>query len=121
MENASKPGVVTTESGLQYIVVSKSNDRGKRPNMADVVEVHYKGSFDDGSEFDSTYRRGETADLALEEVIPGWKEALQLMREGDSFRIFLHPSLGYGEEGSPYGQVGSNQLLIFDIELITIR
>jgi FKBP-type peptidyl-prolyl cis-trans isomerase len=117
-ENAKKPGVQVTASGLQYKVISAGS--GPKPKASDTVKVHYRGTLIDGSEFDSSYKRNQPAVFPLNGVIKGWTEALQLMNVGAKYQIFLPASLGYGEQGA--GQViGPNATLIFDVELLGIE
>ena len=120
-DNAKKEGVLTTDSGLQYQVLSNGPDDGKSPEAQDTVEVHYQGTLINGTEFDSSYARGETIEFPLDGVIPGWTEGVQLMSEGDKFRFFIPPALGYGEGGTPGGPIGPNEALIFEVELIAVK
>lgn len=121
-ENEAKEGVVTLESGLQYKVL-KTGD-GKKPAADDTVVCHYRGTFVDGTEFDSSLARNKPATFALKQVIPGWVEALQLMPVGAKWQLFIPPGLGYGEKG-PRGarapKIGPNATLIFEVELISIQ
>jgi FKBP-type peptidyl-prolyl cis-trans isomerase FklB len=110
-ENAKKPGVVTTPSGLQYRVVTPGT--GKTPTAADSVTVHYRGTLIDGTEFDSSYKRGEPATFPVAGVIAGWTEALQLMKVGAKYQLTIPPELAYGDRGQLAGQV-----LLFDVELL---
>lgn len=119
--NAKKPGVKTTASGLQYEVISEGPAGGKKPTDADVVKVDYKGTLIDGTEFDSSYARGEPAEFPLGQVIPGWTEGVQLMKVGDKFRFFVPPALGYGASGTPGGPIGPNEALIFEVELHEVK
>ena len=115
--NAEKEGVVVTESGLQYEVIEAGD--GPIPGPDDTVEVHYRGTLADGTEFDSSYTRGETVTFGVGQVIPGWTEALQLMPVGSKYKLVIPPELGYGPGGA--GQViGPNAALVFDVELISI-
>jgi FKBP-type peptidyl-prolyl cis-trans isomerase FklB len=117
-ENAQKPGIKVTASGLQYKVISKG--AGPQPKITDTVKVHYRGTLLDGTEFDSSYKRNEPAVFPLAGVIKGWTEALQLMTVGSKWQIFLPSSLAYGEQGA--GQViGPNATLIFEVELLGIE
>jgi FKBP-type peptidyl-prolyl cis-trans isomerase len=117
-ENAQKPGVKVTASGLQYMVISEGT--GPLPKESDTVKVHYRGTLLDGTEFDSSYKRNQPAVFPLKGVIKGWTEALQLMKVGSKYRIFLPSSLAYGENGA--GQViGPNATLIFEVELLSIE
>jgi FKBP-type peptidyl-prolyl cis-trans isomerase FklB len=117
-ENAKKPGIKVTASGLQYKVISTGT--GPMPKVTDTVKVHYRGTLLDGSEFDSSYKRNQPAVFPLNGVIKGWTEALQLMKVGSKWQIFLPSALAYGEQGA--GQViGPNATLIFDVELLSIE
>ena len=116
--NKSKPGVKTTASGLQYQVIKEGT--GKKPGPNDQVKVHYLGTLIDGTKFDSSYDRGQPAQFALNGVIPGWTEALQLMPVGSKYKLFIPSNLAYGEKGSP-GPIGPNSTLIFEVELLEIR
>lgn len=117
-ENAQKPGIKTTASGLQYKVISEGS--GPRPKESDVVKVHYRGTLLDGTEFDSSYKRNQPAVFQLKGVIKGWTEALQLMKVGSKYQLFLPSNLAYGENGA--GQViGPNATLIFEVELLSIE
>ena len=117
-ENKQKEGVVTTLSGLQYIVLREGD--GQRPKVTDTVKVHYRGTFIDGTEFDSSYSRGEPAVFPVNGVIAGWTEALQRMRVGSKYRVFVPPKLAYGERGAG-DVIGPNETLIFDVELLGIE
>jgi FKBP-type peptidyl-prolyl cis-trans isomerase FklB len=112
-ENAKKPGVKTTASGLQYKVITAGT--GKKPTAADTVTVNYRGTLIDGAEFDSSYARGRPATFPLNGVIAGWTEGVQLMQEGGKTQFVIPPGLAYGDKGELAGQV-----LIFDVELITV-
>lgn len=117
-ENAKKEGIVTLPSGLQYRVVKKGN--GKSPKPTDSVECHYEGRLINGTKFDSSYDRKETATFGVTQVIPGWVEALQLMKEGDKWELFIPYNLAYGERGA--GQhIPPFSALIFDVELIKVK
>jgi FKBP-type peptidyl-prolyl cis-trans isomerase FklB len=117
-ENAKKEGVVTLPSGLQYEIIEKGT--GKSPGPEDQVTVHYRGTLLDGTVFDSSYDRGEPVTFPVGGVIPGWTEALQLMKEGAKWKLFIPPSLAYGEKGA--GQViGPNATLSFEVELISVQ
>jgi len=116
--NAKKDGVEVTESGLQYKEVVSGE--GEMPTSENTVVVHYKGTLIDGTEFDSSYTRGEPAEFPVTGVIPGWVEALQLMNVGDKFELAIPSDLAYGSKGS--GQViGPDATLLFDVELIEIK
>lgn len=117
-ENAKKPGVVTRESGLQYKVLTKG--KGKQAKAGDSVTANYEGKLIDGTVFDSTYKRGQTATFNLKQVIKGWQEVVPLMHEGDKWRVFIPPELGYGDRGQG-GVIGPNEALIFDIELLKVN
>lgn len=117
-ENAKKEGVKTTASGLQYKVIKEG--KGASPKPTDVVSVHYKGTLPDGTEFDSSYKRGEPAQFPVNGVIPGWTEALQLMKPGAKYELYIPPQLAYGPNGA--GQaIGPNQALVFEVELLEVK
>lgn len=120
-DNAKKPSVKTTASGLQYEILAEGPADGKSPSDANVVRVHYKGTLIDGTEFDSSYARGEPVEFPLAQVIPGWTEGVQLMSVGDKFKFFLPPDLAYGEMGTPNGPIGPNEALIFEVELLDVK
>ena len=117
-ENAKKPGVQTTASGLQYQVVTEG--KGAKPKAGDVVRVHYKGSLLDGKVFDSSYDRGQPVVFPLDQVVPGWQEGLQLMPVGSKYKLWIPANLGYGEKGTPGGPIGPNSTLVFEVELLDI-
>ena len=117
-ENKKKEGVKTLQSGLQYKVIKMGV--GKKPKLNDYVTTHYRGTLIDGTEFDSSYKRGQPATFQVSGVIPGWTEALQLMETGAKWELFIPPNLAYGERGSG-GVIGPNATLIFEIELISIQ
>ena len=117
-ENAGKEGVKTTDSGLQYKVITAGE--GKTPQKSDKVTVHYRGTLIDGSEFDSSYSRNKPASFGVGQVIPGWTEALQLMKEGDKWEIYLPSKLGYGERGAG-ARIPPNSTLVFEVELISVN
>lgn len=117
-ENAKKPGVVTTASGLQYQIIKQGT--GKRPTATAKVTVHYEGKLIDGTVFDSSIDRGEPITFPLNQVIAGWTEGLQLMQEGAKYRLFIPAKLGYGETGAG-NTIGPNSTLIFDVELIKVE
>lgn len=116
-DNGARDGVVTTESGLQYEVLVVGP--GPRPTASDRVTVHYTGTLIDGTEFDSSRKRGEPVTFPVGGVIPGWIEGLQLMPVGSTYRFVISPELGYGERGSP-PRIGPNATLVFEVELIEI-
>lgn len=116
--NGKKEGVTTTKSGLQYKVIKSGN--GKSPKATDTVKVHYHGTLIDGTVFDSSVERKEPAEFPVNRVIPGWTEALQLMKEGDKWQIVLPPEIAYGENGAG-GKIGPNSVLVFDVELLSIE
>ncbi len=118
--NAAKEGVTTTASGLQYLVLESGPADGSSPTANDAVLAHYHGTLIDGTVFDSSVDRGEPAEFGLSQVISGWTEALQLMKVGDKWRLFLPPNLAYGEQ-SPTPAIPPNSALIFDVELLEIR
>ncbi len=118
--NSAKPGVKKTASGLQYQVLAEGKAGGKQPTDASKVSVHYEGRLVNGTVFDSSYQRGESIEFPLNAVIPGWTEGVQLMSEGDKFRLFVPPQLGYGESGTPGGPIGPNEALVFDVELLKV-
>jgi FKBP-type peptidyl-prolyl cis-trans isomerase len=115
-ENAKKEGVVVLPSGLQYQVLAEGD--GPSPKPQDRVRVHYRGTFVNGTEFDSSYSRGETAAFGVTQVIPGWTEALQLMKKGAKWRIAVPSELGYGKNAPP--RIGPDRTLVFEVELIDI-
>ena len=117
-ENRQKKGVFTTGSGLQYMVLRQG--AGQRPRASDRVRVNYEGSLLDGTVFDSSYERGQPAEFALQQVVPGWTEGLQLMPVGAKYRFWIPGELGYGRNGTPGGPIGPNATLVFDVELQAI-
>ncbi|MBQ0019273.1 MAG: FKBP-type peptidyl-prolyl cis-trans isomerase [Bacteroidales bacterium] len=116
-ENGEREGVTTTKSGLQYEVLTEGT--GKSPKASDKVRCHYEGKLLDGSVFDSSYQRGEPADFGLNQVIAGWTEGVQLMKEGAKFRFFIPYLLAYGERGAG-SSIPPYSTLIFDVELIKV-
>lgn len=112
--NAEKEGVISTESGLQYKIITAGE--GPKPTIDSVVEVHYVGRLVDGTEFDSSLKRGDPVQFGVTQVIPGWTEALQLMPEGSKWELYIPANLGYGAGGQ--GQIGPNATLIFEVELL---
>lgn len=117
-ENGSKDGVTTTDSGLQYKVIT-SGEGGAKPKTSDTVTVHYKGTLLDGTVFDSSYDRGEPASFPLNGVIPGWTEVVQLMSVGDKWAVTIPSDLAYGLQGAGR-EIGPNATLNFEIELLKI-
>ena len=117
-ENAQRDGVTTTESGLQYEVIKEGT--GNLPKETDKVTVHYHGTLIDGTVFDSSVDRGEPATFPVNGVIPGWVEALQLMKVGAKYKLFIPSDLAYGERGAG-GAIGPNATLVFEVELISIN
>lgn len=116
-ENAKREGIKVTESGLQYEVLESG--KGDSPKASDNVEVHYTGKLIDGTVFDSSVERGVPASFGVTQVIPGWVEALQLMHEGDKWRLYIPSDLAYGPNGAG-GVIGPNMTLIFDVELLCV-
>ena len=116
-ENRSKEGVMTTESGLQYEVLSQGD--GPMPGSEDQVQLHYRGTLIDGKQFDSSYDRGEPTEFPVGGVIPGWTEALKNMKVGSKWKLYIPYQLAYGERGAG-GDIGPYQALVFDIELLEI-
>ena len=115
--NADKDGVVTLESGLQYKVLT--DGQGATPALDSKVEVHYRGTLIDGTEFDSSYSRGTPASFPVNGVIPGWTEALQLMKEGDKWQLVIPSQLAYAERGAP-PVIPPNAALVFEVELLKV-
>jgi FKBP-type peptidyl-prolyl cis-trans isomerase FklB len=116
-ENAKKEGVKTLPSGLQYREITPG--KGKSPKDTDTVSTHYKGTLIDGTEFDSSYKRGEPVTFPVSGVIAGWTEALQLMKEGAKWQLFIPSNLAYGDRGAGR-EIGPNATLIFEVELISV-
>jgi FKBP-type peptidyl-prolyl cis-trans isomerase FklB len=117
-ENKKKPGIVTLPSGLQYKVEKEGS--GALPKSTDTVKVHYRGTLLDGTEFDSSYARNEPAEFGVTQVIKGWTEALQLMKPGAKWKLYIPSELAYGANGAG-GDIGPNSTLQFDVELIEIK
>jgi len=116
-KNKGAKGVKTTASGLQYKILNAG--KGDKPKAEDTVTVHYRGTLIDGTEFDSSYKRGQPATFPVKGVIPGWTEALQLMPTGSKWMLYLPSKLAYGERGAGQ-QIGPNSVLIFEVELISV-
>ena len=117
--NAEKDGVTTTASGLQYEVLREGEAGGAQPTAADEVSINYRGTLIDGTEFDSSYTRGQPAQFGVMGVIPGFSEGLQLMTVGSQFRFVIPSDIAYGAQGAG-GDIGPNSTLIFEIELLDI-
>lgn len=117
-ENATKPGVQQTESGLQYLI--ETPGAGAEPKATDTVKVNYRGTLLDGTEFDSSYKRNEPIEFPLNGVIPGWTEGLQLIKPGGKIRLFIPSTLAYGPRGAG-GMIGPDETLIFDVELLEVK
>ena len=117
-DNAKKPGVKTTASGLQYKELRPG--AGAKPSATDTVRVHYKGMLIDGKPFDSSYDRNEPVVFPLNQVVPGWQEGLQLMSVGSKYQLWIPAALGYGDRGTPGGPIGPNSALVFEVELLDI-
>ena len=117
-QNKKKKGIKETASGLQYEVIEKGS--GESPKAENEVVVHYRGTLIDGTEFDSSYKRGEPITFGVGNVIPGWQEALKLMSEGAKWKVYIPSDLAYGPRGSG-GAIGPNETLVFDIELLDVK
>ena len=117
--NKAKEGVVTLPSGLQYKILTAGT--GPKPTASDSVVCNYRGTLIDGTEFDSSYKRGKPVTFGVGQVIKGWTEALQLMPVGSKWQLFIPSSLAYGEGGEPRGGIGPNATLIFEVELLSIQ
>jgi len=117
-ENGQKPGVTTTDTGLQYEVLTEGT--GPKPGPLDTVRVHYEGRLLNGEVFDSSYERGEPVQFSLDGVIPGWREGVLLMPVGSKYRLWVPGVLAYGQAGTPGGPIGPNATLTFEVELIEI-
>lgn len=116
--NKSKEGIVTLPSGLQYKILTAGS--GPKPVATDSVVCNYRGTLINGTEFDSSYKRGQPATFGVGQVIKGWTEALQLMPVGSKWQLFVPSNLAYGEQGAGQGQIGPNSTLIFEVELVSI-
>jgi FKBP-type peptidyl-prolyl cis-trans isomerase len=116
-ENKTKEGVITLESGLQYKIITEGN--GVTPSAEDTVEVHYKGTLIDGTEFDSSHTRGESATLVLNQFIPGWVEGVQKVSEGGKIELYIPSELAYGNQ--KMGTIEPGSTLIFEVELIKVK
>lgn len=117
-ENASKEGIISTDSGLQYEIITATE--GDKPAASNNVTVHYKGTTLDGDEFDSSYSRNAPATFPLNRVIAGWTEGVQLMSVGSKYRFFIPSELAYGAQGAG-GAIGPHATLIFEVELLSIQ
>jgi FKBP-type peptidyl-prolyl cis-trans isomerase len=117
-QNGKLPGVNTLPSGLQYKIISAG--KGKQPKATDTVVVHYRGRLIDGKEFDSSFKRGQPAEFALNRVIKGWTEGLQLLKEGGKAELYVPSNLGYGSQGAG-GLIGPDEALVFEVELISVK
>nr|WP_298498151.1 FKBP-type peptidyl-prolyl cis-trans isomerase [uncultured Algibacter sp.] len=118
-ENKTKDGVKTTESGLQYIVLKEGT--GAKPTTSSKVKVHYHGTLIDGTVFDSSVDRGEPTEFGVTQVIKGWTEGLQLMKEGAKYKFFIPSDIAYGANPRPGGKIKANSTLIFDVELLEVK
>ncbi len=116
-QNKTKPGIIVTESGLQYKILKEG--KGAKPGLTDKVKCHYKGTLIDGKQFDSSYDKGEPSTFSVNGVIKGWTEALQLMPVGSKWKLYIPANLAYGTRGNP--SIGPNETLIFEIELLDIE
>lgn len=116
-ENGKKDGIKSTPSGLQYKVLTEG--KGKKPKAEEIVEVHYRGKLIDGTEFDSSYSRGQPSVFPVKAVIPGWTEALQMMPVGSKWELYIPPNLAYGERGN--ARIPGNSVLVFEVELISTK
>jgi FKBP-type peptidyl-prolyl cis-trans isomerase len=117
--NKSKEGVKSTASGLQYKVLKAGT--GATPGATDIATVHYEGKLLDGTVFDSSIKSGQPASFPVNRVIPGWVEALQLMKVGDKWQLFIPSNLAYGENGTPDGTIAPNSVLVFEVELLDVK
>lgn len=116
-QNAKKTDVQTLPDGLQYKVIE--NGTGQTPTKTSTVTVHYSGTLTDGTEFDSSYKRGQPATFRLDQVIKGWTEALSKMKAGSTWMLYIPPSLAYGSQGIP-GVIPPNSVLVFKVQLISV-
>lgn len=119
--NAGRPGWTTTASGLQYRRISPANREGRQPVATDTVRVHYRGTFIDGREFDSSWTRGEPTEFPLNRVIRGWTEGVALMREGERFEFVIPAALGYGGRWVGGDDLPPNSTLLFTVELLEVK
>lgn len=117
-ENKNKPGVIETASGLQYEIIKQGT--GPKPTATDTVMAHYKGMLLNGEEFDNSYSRGEPISIPVNQVIPGWTEALQMMPVGSKWKLYIPSSIGYGDFGAGGGQIPGGATLVFEVELLEI-
>ena len=118
-ENKKREGVITTESGLQYEIITEGT--GKSPSATSIVRTHYRGTLINGAQFDSSYEKGEPIEFPLNGVIKGWTEGLQYMKEGGKYKLYLPTELAYGMNVRPGGKIQPNMALIFEIELIEVK
>jgi FKBP-type peptidyl-prolyl cis-trans isomerase FkpA len=116
--NAAKEGIKVTASGLQYKIIEEG--KGEHPKSTDTVSVHYRGSLTNGEEFDSSYSRNQPAEFALDKVITGWTEGLQLIKPGGKIELVLPPEIAYGDRSSPQSPIPANSVLVFEVELLAI-
>lgn len=119
--NGARRGWTTTESGLQYRRIGRAHPEGRQPVAVDTVKVHYRGTFVDGREFDSSYARNEPTEFPLNRVIKGWTEGVALMREGEKFEFVIPAALGYGERWVGGGELPPNSTLLFTVELLEVK
>ncbi len=117
-KNKAREGIITTRTGLQYEVLEKGNS-SQIPRSRDIIEIHYHGTLSDGTVFDSSLMRGQTIDIRLWDVIPGWAEGIKFMSPGDKYRFYIPSNLAYGSKGN--GAVPGHAVLIFEIELIALK
>jgi FKBP-type peptidyl-prolyl cis-trans isomerase FklB len=119
-ENAKKPGIIRLNSGVEYQVIEAGDQAGTPPGPTDYVKVHYRGTFIDGTEFDSSYARNQPATFAVNAVIPGWTEVLQLMHPHAKWMVYIPSELAYGAQGAG-SVIPPNSTLIFEIELLSVK